>query len=69
MNRQPSSQIGTYWSCLRIWGSYDLIESEELYATHRKTKSIQSYLRIWERYDPIELGLGEPKKGGYVGIA
>ena len=30
--------------------------------TYRKTKGIQSYLRIWWRYDPIESGPSEPKK-------
>ena len=29
---------------------------------YRKTECIQSYLRIWGRYDPIESGLSDPKK-------
>merc|ERR1712020_574228 len=33
-------------------------------ATYRKTKGIQSYLRIWGCYDPIESGPSETKKGG-----
>ena len=33
--------------------------------TNQKTKDIQSYLRIWGTYDPIELGLSEPKKWGF----
>ena len=36
---------------------------------YRKTEGIQSYLRIWGRYDPIEPGLFEAKKVGYMGIA
>ena len=32
-------------------------------ATYRKTKGIQSYLRIWGCYDPIESGPSETKKG------
>ena len=38
-------------------------------ATYRKTKVIQSYLRIWGTYDPIELSPPEPKKGGYMSVA
>ena len=38
-------------------------------ATYQKTEGIQSFLKIWARYDPIELGPSEPKKGGYVGVA
>ena len=37
--------------------------------TYQKTEGIQSYLRIWARYDPIELGLCEAKKVGYMGLA
>ena len=37
--------------------------------TYRKTKCIQSYLRIWGRYDPIESGPSEPKKGGLYGCS
>ena len=36
---------------------------------YRKTEGIQSYLGIWGRYDPIESGLSEAKKVGYMGIA
>ena len=32
--------------------------------TYWKTKGIQSYLRIWGCYDPIESGPSETKKGG-----
>ena len=38
-------------------------------ATYRKTEGIQSYLRIWRRYDPIELGPSEPNKGGLCGCS
>ena len=38
-------------------------------ATYRKTEGIQSYLRIWGTYDPIELGPSEPKKWGFIGVA
>ena len=31
-------------------------------ATYRKTEGIQSYLRIWGRYDPIKSGPFEPNK-------
>ena len=31
-------------------------------ATYQKTEGIQSYLRIWGTYDPIESGPSEPKK-------
>ena len=34
-----------------------------------KTEGIQSYLGIWGIYDPIETGLSEAKKVGYIGIA
>ena len=34
-------------------------------ATYRKTEGIQSYLRIWGTYDPIESGPSEPKKWGF----
>merc|ERR1711860_418268 len=33
-------------------------------ATYRKTEVIQSYLRIWGTYDPIESGPADPKKWG-----
>ena len=33
-------------------------------ATYRKTEGIQSYLKIWGCYDPIESGPSETKKGG-----
>ena len=38
-------------------------------ATYRKTKVIQSYLRIWGTYDPIEPVPSEPKKGIFIGVA
>ena len=34
-------------------------------ATYQKTEGIQSYLRIWGTYDPIESGPSEPKKWGF----
>ena len=34
-------------------------------ATYRKTEGIQSYLRIWGTYDPIESGPSELKKWGF----
>ena len=34
-------------------------------ATYRKTKVIQSYLRIWRSCHPIESGPSEPKKGWF----
>ena len=37
--------------------------------TYQKTEVIQSYLRIWGTYDPIESGPSEPKKGVYMGVA
>ena len=37
--------------------------------TYKKTEGIQSYLRIWGRYDLIESGLSEAKKISYVGVA
>ena len=37
--------------------------------TYSKTEGIQSYLRTWGRYDPIESGLSEAKKMSYVGVA
>ena len=37
--------------------------------TYKKTEGIQSYLRTWGRYDPIELGLTEAKRMSYVGVA
>ena len=38
-------------------------------ASYRKTKVIQSYLRISGTYDPIESDSSDPKNGGYVGVA
>ena len=38
-------------------------------ATYQKTEGIQSYLRIWGTYDPIESGPSDPKNGGYMGVA
>ena len=38
-------------------------------ATHRKTKCIKSYLRIWGSYDPIESDPSEPKNGGFYGCS
>ena len=37
--------------------------------TYQKTEGIQSYLGIWGGYDPIEPGLSDAKKVGYMGIA
>ena len=37
--------------------------------TYRKTEGIQSCLRIWGSYDPIEWSPSEPKKWGYMGVA
>ena len=37
--------------------------------TYQKTKVIQSYLRIWGRYDPIELDPSDPKKWGLYGCS
>ena len=38
-------------------------------ATYRKTKVIQSDLRIWGTYDPIESGSSDPKKWGLYGCS
>ena len=38
-------------------------------ATYRKTKVIQSYLRMWGTYDPIESELSDPKKLGLYGCS
>ena len=38
-------------------------------ATYRKTEGIQSYLRIWGTYDPIESGPSDPKKWGLYGCS
>ena len=38
-------------------------------ATYRKSEVIQSHLRIWETYDPIESGPSEPKNGGVMRVA
>ena len=37
--------------------------------TYLKTEGIQSCLRIWGIYDPIELGPFEPKYGGLYGCS
>ena len=37
--------------------------------TYRKTEGIQSYLRIWGRYDLIKSGPSEPKRGGLYGCS
>ena len=36
-------------------------------ASYRKTEVIQSYLRMWGSYDPIESGPSDPKKWGLYG--
>ena len=38
-------------------------------AYYRKTEVIQSHLRIWGTYDPIESDSSDPKNGGYMGVA
>ena len=38
-------------------------------AIYRKTKVIQSYLRMWESYDPIESEPSDPKKLGLYGCS
>ena len=38
-------------------------------ATYQKTEGIQSYLRIWGTYDPIESGPSDPKKWGLYGCS
>ena len=38
-------------------------------STYRKTEGIESYLRTWGRYDLIESGPLEPKKGDYLSVA
>ena len=30
-------------------------------------EGIQSYLRTWDSYDPIELGMSKAERGGYMG--
>ena len=37
--------------------------------TYWKTEGIQSYLRIWRSYGPIESGPSERKKGGLYGCS
>ena len=37
--------------------------------TYRKAEGIQSYLRTWGSYDPIESSSSEAKKKGYMGVA
>ena len=38
-------------------------------AIYRKTKVIQSYLRMWGTYDPIESEPSDPKKLGLYGCS
>ena len=38
-------------------------------ATYQKTEGIQSYLRIWGTYDPIESDPSDPKKWGLYGCS
>ena len=52
----------------RQLGPYNGLPSGQT-ATYRKTKGIQSYLRIWGCYDPIEWGPTETKKGGLYGCS
>ena len=60
-----------FWLFLHFWpcqGSLSAIGAKNSLlngqmATYRKTEGIQSYVRIWGRYDPIELGPSEPQKG------
>ena len=51
---------------LGYWGQKTAPERPD---GHQKTEDIQRYLKIWGRYDSIESGLSELKKGGYVGVA
>ena len=52
----------------RQLGPYNGLPSSRM-GTYRKTKGIQSYLRIWGCYDPIESGPSETKKVGLYGCS
>merc|ERR1711923_593970 len=47
------------------WGPQNDQPSGQM-TIYRKTEVIQSYLRIWGRYTPIESGPSEPKNGGFI---
>ena len=74
-NESPPKKY--FWPFLHVWpcqGSLWAIGAKNglprgQTATYRKTEGIQSYLRIWRRYDPIELGPSEPNKGGLCGCS
>ena len=60
------------WNNMHFWpkngnfrqlGPYNGLPNSRM-GTYRKTEGIQSYLRIWGCYDPIESGPSETKKGG-----
>ena len=48
----------------RQLGPYNGLPSSQT-ATFQKTEGIQSYLRIWGTYDPIESGSSDHKKWGF----
>ena len=50
---------GNFW---QLW-PYNSMPSSRM-GTYRKTEGIQSYLKIWGCYDPIESGPSDPKKWG-----
>ena len=79
-NSIPCSTIrcnAIQWNNMHFWpkngnfrqlGPYNGLPNSRM-GTYRKTKGIQSYLRIWGCYDPIESGPSETKKGCLYGCS
>ena len=63
-NSNSRSKAGLHLTCNSMRNSPNLRNSPPSgqTATYRKTKGIQSYLRIWGTYDPIESSPPDPKK-------
>ena len=58
-----------YWSSYHQYQvSVDFMKYKDVLqdTAHRKTEGIQRDLRTWGSYDPIESGLSETKKLGYI---
>ena len=65
---QKTSLLGPKRAILGNQGPWNSPPSGQT-ARYRKTEGIQSYLRIWGTYDPIESELSDPKKGGLYGCS
>ena len=63
-----------FWLCQGLNGQFGLLgpknnRPSSQTATCRKTEGVQSYVSMFGRYTPIELGLYEPRKWGLYGCS